>query len=445
MTDPFQPYEPVPPVARPASSIAGLLLLVIVFAIGVVVGQSGVLGGGPFAASPQQPGSSPPVSLATQPPDAPSDFGIFWQALELIRHNYVGRADVTDQQLTYGAIRGMMEALGDTGHSVFLTPEQVQAEQHALGGNVVGIGVLLGQRSGAVVILSVVDGGPAQQAGLRAGDQISAIDGQDVSTLTPDDIALRVRGDAGTTVKLTISRPSTGETLDFTIVRAEVRFPAASWALVPGTDIGLLRLIEFSTGSADDLKAARDAAVAAGAHSLILDLRGNPGGYVDQAVDVASLFLHGKTVYIRELADGERIPVATNNDIPSTDLPMVLLVDENTASSAEIVAGAIASAGRGEIIGQTTFGTGTVLLGYDLADGSAIRLAFERWLTPDGQLIFGHGINPNLSVALGADQVALEPAEVGALSPQAVGTMADGQLLDAVEFLSGTLPSPLPS
>jgi carboxyl-terminal processing protease len=439
------PSEPLPPKGRPALAIAGLLLLAVVFALGVAVGQSGLLGTPGSGGLPVGPQASGAVAQATQPPDAPSDFGLFWQAYELIQKNYVGRSDLSDQTITYGAISGMMQALGDTDHSVFLTPQEVQASQNALGGSVVGVGVLLGQRNGSVVVLQVVDNGPAGQAGMRAGDVIVAVDGQSVVGQDSGQIADQVRGQAGSSVKITVQRPSTGETLDFNIVRAEVHFPAASWAMVPGTRVALLNLIEFSTGSADELRQARDQAVAAGAQSLILDLRGNPGGYVDQAVDVASLFLKDKTVYIRELADNQRIPVATNNDYPATDLPMAVLIDGNTASSAEIVAGALESAGRGPVIGQTTFGTGTILLTYPLADGSAIRLAVERWLTPDGQLIFGHGITPTQTVALSANELPLDPSEVAAMTPAQVASMPDDQLRAAIDALTGATPSTSPS
>ncbi len=433
------PVEPVPPQGRPAVAIAGLLLLVVVFAFGVFVGQSGALG--TVTGGSQQPQASG-VGAQAVPSDAPADFGVFWQAYELIKQNYVGRGDLADQTITYGAISGMMQALGDTGHSIFLTPADVKASQNQLGGSVVGIGVLLGDRNGSVIVLQVVDNGPAGQAGMRAGDVIVAVNGQSVTGQNGQQIAALVRGAAGTSVEIGVQRPSTGETLDFTIVRAEVHFPAASWTMVPGTRVALLNLIEFSTGSAEELRQARDQAVAAGAQAFILDLRGNPGGYVDQAIDVASLFLKQKTVYIRGLADNQRIPVMTNDSIAATDLPLALLVDANTASSAEIVAGALESNQRGPVIGETTFGTGTILLTYPLDDGSAIRLAVERWLTPDGQLIFGHGITPTETVALPANQLPLDPSEVGALTPDQVATMPDDQLRAAIDALTGAAPSP---
>ncbi len=428
--------DPQAPSARPATGIAALVMLVIVFVTGVAVGQSGLLGRGPGGAPgstplPQSSGAPDPSAGAVQPPEG---FELFWEALETVRREFVGRDDLNERELTYGAIRGMIEALGDTGHSVFMTPEEVEAEQSSLGGNVVGIGVILGERDGEVVVSSVVPGSPAQRAGILAGDVIVEVDGISTAGLEPSELAAKVRGDEGTTVEVTVARPPDDEQLDFSIVRERIQIPATSWTIVPGTDIGLLRLNQFSTGSADELKTARDEAIAAGATSLILDLRGNPGGYVDQAVQSASLFMPEGNVYVRELANGERIPVPVNADVEETDLPLVVLVDDNTASSAEILSGGLQSNDRAPIIGTSTFGTGTVLLTYPLADGSALRLAIERWLTPDEELIFGEGITPDEVVELGPDDVPIEPEELRQLTPEQVEQLSDPQLLRAIEL-----------
>lgn len=451
MNDSQPRYEPTsappPPTPRPAAGIAALVLLLIVFVAGVGVGQSGLFASGAAANAPRTPQPAlspvPPTSGAESPvaqPRAPANFDLFWQALEVVRTNFVGREDLDENELTYGAIRGMIEALGDTGHSVFLTPQEVQSEQNALDGSVVGIGVLLGERDDGSVIVSVVPNSPAQRAGIKAGDQIVAVDGQDVEGLSPDEAAARVRGEEGSTVVVTIQRPSTGERLDFSIVREEIRIPSASWAMVPGTTVGLLRLAQFSAGSADELRVARDTVVNAGATSLILDLRGNPGGYVDEAVRSASLFMRDRVVYIRELASGERIPVETNDEVTSTDLPLVVLIDANSASSAEILAGAIKSAERAPLVGVTTFGTGTVLLPHPLADGSSIRLAVERWLTPDGELIFDRGITPTEEVELGPEDVPIEPDELRELGPDALSEITDTQLLRAMQLAGVDVP-----
>lgn len=442
LTSPPEPQSSIAPapVSRPARSIAAILLLIIVFAIGVAVGSTGALGrsAGAGGGTTNPPVTQPSAGAgASQPPNAPSDFGLFWEALNVIQQNFVGRADIDPQTLTYGAIRGMVEALGDTGHTVFLTPEQAQAEQNALDQNVVGIGVVLGEKDGQSVVVSVVPGSPAEGAGLKAGDVITAVNGQSTVGLPPDQLVDQVRGDAGSQVTVTVVRPSTGETLDFTMTREQIQFPSTSWTMVPGTDIALIRLSQFSAGSADELLAARDAALAAGANAIILDLRGNPGGYVDQAVKASSQYLDDKVVYISENADGVQTPVKTDNSITATDVPMVVLVDNNTASSAEIMSGAIQAAGRAQIVGETTFGTGTVLLPFTLSDGSVIRLAVERWLTPTGELIFGKGITPDIEVALGPNDVPIEPNELKDIAPDQLGTITDVQLLKAIELLGG--------
>jgi carboxyl-terminal processing protease len=461
------------PAQRPTGEpgrgwLAGLALIVaLVFIGGVFIGQSGLLGGPPggVSATPvaQQPSPPPdgtpaPVTTAqpgvtrgpgetrapmptpgpinTAPPDMPADFDVFWEAYQIIREHYVGRDQLGDVPMTYGAIRGLVDALGDTGHSIFLTPEELRREQESLGGTIVGIGVLLGDRDGRPVIVSVVSGGPASRAGLRSGDELVQVDGQNVERLAPEQIAPLVRGEEGTSVELRVNRPSTDELIDFTIVREEIRFPAASWAMVPGTRIAVLRFVQFSQGSAEELRFARDQAIAEGAQGLILDLRSNPGGLVHEAVDAASQFLGpGDTVYIRELADGTRIPVTASDSVEPTDLPLVVLVDEGSASSAEIMSGGIQSAGRAQLIGQTTFGTGTVLITYPLSDGSAVRIAIERWLTPEGELIFGRGIEPDITVELDPQVVPLEPEEISLLDPGAVDEMGDAQLLRAINEL----------
>ena len=438
------------------------------FVVGILLGQSGALGGrltsdapastlgAPASGSPASgsPASGSPAATGqpsgittdctsgdytmgspTEPSEAPADFDLFWQALACIRQNYVGRSDLNDTDLTYGAIQGMVDALGDTGHSVFLTPDALASEQQSLNGTVVGVGALLGTKDGQPVIVSVISGGPASKAGLKAGDVILSVNGEKVTDLGPSEVAAKIRGEEGTQVTVSILRPSTSEQLEFTMVREKIDFPAASWAFIPGTKIADLRLIQFSSGAADELRKARDEAVSQGATGFVLDLRSNPGGFVPEAVNTASLFLNDKTVYIRELASGERIPVQTDGNYPATDLPLVVLIDQGTASSAEIVSGALKSAGRGELVGETTFGTGTVLLTYNLADGSAVRIAVERWLTPDGELIFGKGISPTVELAMPATGRTLEPQEIGQLAPEAVATMDDAQMLKALEIL----------
>jgi carboxyl-terminal processing protease len=424
--------QPIAPSPKPSNALAAVLVLAVVFILGVTVGQSGFFGG-PTGAPPPGPTATPGLA----------NMDLFWDALQDIREKYVGRGELSDQTLLYGAIRGMVDALGDTGHSTFLTPEEVRLVQDSLNQSVVGIGVTIAERDGTSVVTSVLPDSPARDAGIQAGDVINAVDGESIVGLTLDELVSRVRGDAGTSVEVTLVRPSTGETLELTIVREELNIPAATWAFVPTTNVALLRLSSFSAGSGAELQAARDAATAAGATALILDLRANPGGYVNEAVNVASQFLREKIVYISEDAEGTQTPIPTDDGVEPTDLPLVLLVDQYTASAAEIVSGAIQSAGRAPIVGETTFGTGTVLDLFALGDGSQLRLATSRWLTPDGKLIFGKGITPDEVVPLAVDDMPVDPEMLSVSDQVAALTAARGdpQLLKALELLEVTLPA----
>lgn len=428
MNEPPVYLEPIAPSPRPASGLAAAVVLAVVFVVGVTVGQSSFGGA-----------TSTPAPAPTATPGL-ANMDLFWQALQDIRDRYVGRGELSDQALLYGAIRGMVESLGDTGHTTFLTPDEVRLVQDSLNQSVVGIGVTLAQQDGANVVTSVLPDSPAREAGIQTGDVINAIDGESIGGLSLDELISRVRGDAGTSVQVTLLRPSTGETLDLTIVREELRIPAATWAMVPGTTAALMRLSSFSAGSGDELLAARDAAIAAGATHLILDLRANPGGYVHEAVNAASQFLHQKTVYISEDADGVRTPITTDDAVQATDLPLVVMVDQYTASAAEIVSGALQSAGRAPIVGETTFGTGTVLDVFDLGDGSQIRLATSRWLTPDGEQIFGKGITPDEVVPLAADDIPVDPEMLEGLPPDQLSTLKDAQFFKALSLLGFALP-----
>ncbi len=390
----------------------------------------------PTASPSPAPASEAPAAGPTLPVGAPEDFGLFWEALQVIQERYVDRSALDDTSLTYGAIRGMVESLGDTGHTEFLTPDEVQAQQDSLSGTLTGIGVLLGERGGRPVVMSVISGTPAEAAGVRSGDVILAIDGTSAERLGTEGIVELVRGLEGTEVTLTVMHRGVAEPADITIVRQRIQLEPVSWSFVPGTMIADVRLIQFSAGAADAVRVALEEAIGQGAQAIVLDLRSNPGGLVDEAVGVASHFLDDGVVYQRRDADDATAPVSVLPDGLATDLPLVVLIDLGTASSAEIVSGAIADNERGTLIGEQTFGTGTVLNTIELSDGSAVRVGIERWLTPDGELIFDRGITPDEIVELPLDGALLEPADLRGLSAEEFAASSDLQLRRAVELLS---------
>ena len=220
-----------------------------------------------------------------------------------------------------------------------------------------------------------------------------------------------VRGEEGTTVTLGIRRRD-GSTSEIPIVRAEIEVLPVTWAFVPGTRVADIRLVQFSDGAADAVREALNEAIDQEATGVVLDMRGNPGGFVHEAVAIASMFLADGVVYQEQDRSGERRPVETTGTPIAPDLPLTVLVDYGSASSAEIVAAALQDNDRAQVIGQRTFGTGTVLNTFPLSDGSAIRLGVIEWLTPDGAGIFDTGITPDVEVALPADGAPTEPSEL---------------------------------
>jgi carboxyl-terminal processing protease len=382
---------------------------------------------------------APTTTVTAQPTadtgTAASMPALYQQAQQIIKKYFVGRDSVTDQQLLYGALRGMVEALGDTGHSVFLTPSEYQAYQASLSATVAGIGVLMSDNSGALVITKVLAGTPAAAVGIKAGDQITAVDGVSTSGWTLDQLGSKVRGAPGTIVKITVTRAGASAPIDFTITRAQVSVPLVGWGMIPGTGIADIVLVEFSTGASDQVAAAIATAKKAGATSIILDLRGNPGGYASEAVDVASQFIASGTVYVEEDANGKQTKVNVNPQVTSNGLPMTVVVDHGSASSSEIVAGALQDRGRAKIVGVATYGTGTVLQKFTLDDGSVIFLGTADWLTPNGHRIFGKGITPDQLVVLPPGSVPLDPTALGTMTTTQLAASGDTQLLAAIASL----------
>jgi carboxyl-terminal processing protease len=291
-------------------------------------------------------------------------------------------------------------------------------------------------RDGQTMIVAPIEGSPAEKAGLRAGDKIIAVDGVSTSGWSVSDLQSKVKGPEGTDVTLTILHPDAEEPVDVTITRAEVVVPSVSWRMLPD-NIALVRLASFDDDAGRELKAALRDAREQGAQAIVLDLRNNPGGLLDQAIEVASQFLpEGTTVLLEEDRDGQRETTGARDGGVALELPLVVLVNEGSASSAEIVSGALQAAGRATLVGETTFGTGTVLTPYRLSDGSRLLLGTQQWLTPDGRQIRGQGIEPDERVALPDEVAPLSPAEAVELGAGELRESPDVQLVRALELAS---------
>ncbi|MCC6166981.1 MAG: S41 family peptidase [Caldilineaceae bacterium] len=409
-----------------------LVVLVVIALVGMTSLGAGVLIGSSGVGSALWRGGSG---------EEPEQFGVFWQAWDIVQKNFVDRDALDPTAMTYGAIRGMVTALGDEGHTAFLTPEERERQQSDLSGTFSGIGAQLGVRDQLPVIVAPFDGSPADQAGVKAGDIIIKVDGQDVTTLPLNEIVALIRGPEGTDVTLSLLRPDENRSLEVTITRGEIKVPAASWAMIPGTQVALIRLSQFSANALPDVVRSVSEAKESGAASLIVDVRNNPGGLLEQAISVTSQFLKDGNVLLEEDAQGQRKAYAVESGGVATDLPLVVLINPGSASSAEIFAGAIQDHERGKLVGETTFGTGTVLQPYILEDGSALLLGTRQWLTPNGRLIRKQGISPDVAVELPIEADLLTPEEIEGMTPEELSASADTQMLKALELLGARPPA----
>jgi len=371
----------------------------------------------------------------TVPPDAESNFRLMAEAWNTIQRVYVDRNSVKPQLMAYGAISGMVDALGDTGHSRFLTPEMVKQERNLTKGELEGIGAEVQMKNGRLVIVAPIDGSPAQRAKLKPGDIIQKVDGKEVSGLPLDQAVDLILGPAGSSVKLTILDPQTGHTRDTSLTRARVILHNVTWKQLPGTTMAHLRIVTFSKGITKELREALSNIQRERLTGLILDLRNNPGGLYDEAVSTASQFLRSGNVLLEKNALEKIRPVPVQPGGTATALPMVVLINGGTSSGAEIVAGALQDAHRAKLVGEKTFGTGTVLETFSLSDGSALMLAIEEWVTPDGHVIWHRGITPDVAVSLPPEVTPLLPMTEGELTAQKLRESGDVQLLRALDLL----------
>jgi carboxyl-terminal processing protease len=314
----------------------------------------------------------------------------------------------------------MVDALGDE-HSSYMDPDQTQRLNTVLEGEYEGIGAEVDPTAEYLTIVTPFPNSPAEKAGLRPGDQVIAVDGDDMTGIDGNLVVRRVLGPAGSKVVLTILREGTPEPFDVEITRAKIVMPTLESRMLDG-NIAYVRLYGFGEKSASDLRNALEDLLAQEPVGLIFDLRNNGGGLLSAAVDVSSEFLEDKVVVIQEFGDGSRETLSTNGRGVATEIPLVVLVNEGSASASEIVAGAIQDYGRGQLVGMTTYGKGSVQLPLELRDDQGIvRVTIARWLTPNERQIHQAGLEPDVPVEL-----TVEDFDAG----------RDPQLDKAVELLS---------
>lgn len=375
------------------------------------------------------------VPLSDPQPAAEPDFKLLNEAWNIISKEYVERDAVQPEKLTYGAIGGMVGALGDTGHSTFLSPDMVPLAKHFIEGSFTGVGIEVRMKDGHVVIVAPIEGSPAQKAGLQSGDVIMGVDQKDVLGLPLDEVIKRIMGNSGTTVTLSVMSPKTGQVRSVSLVRAPITVHNVTWARLPESGLADIRIAGFSSGVNDDLRKALTEIKKAGLNSAILDLRDNPGGVFESVVGTTSQFLHSGTVALMKTNKGvtKSIPVVRGGLAP--DMKLVVLINGGTASAAEIMAGALQDSHRAKLVGEKTFGTGTVLEPFKLSDGSALLLAIAEWLTPDGRVIWHKGITPDVDVPLPPSSEPVYPAMLKGMTMAQIRSSGDSQFLKALDLL----------
>jgi carboxyl-terminal processing protease len=371
------------------------MVIVIVFTAGLIVGRSVDVDSSIF-----------PITTSRN-----LDMGMFWRVLDLTRRNYVDSDEIVDEELVYGAIKGMVSSLDDPA-TVFLTPEETDEYDAASEGKFFeGIGAELGYDDGQVVVVTPLEGSPAKAAGIRPGDYILKIDDYELTSEdTVYDAVAKIRGEAGTDVVLTVLHKGESEPVEITITRDEITIPSMSLEFI-GTeeDIAHFKIGRFTEASYDIWVSQWDKNVGeivdSGVDKMILDLRGNPGGFFDAAIYAGDDFLEeGFVISKQKDADGNIEDYDSTQGGDLLDIELVVLINSGSASASEILAGALKQAERGILIGEETFGKGTAQRVYDLEDGSSLHLTILKWLLPDGSNIErDNAITPDVEVELTND------------------------------------------
>jgi carboxyl-terminal processing protease len=384
------------------------------------------------------------VLMSGIPPGSVGDFRLMAQAWNIIDKYYVDRPAVRHSAMAAGAISGMTESLGDAGHSVYLTAPEARKAGAAVQGKLNGIGVEIIQSTNRqTVVLAPMDGSPAQQAGVRPGDVILEVDGHPVGGMSMSHISARMAGEAGQPVALTVLNPSDGRRRKMTIVRAAMKLNNVSWQRLPGSNLAHLRIAMFSDGETADLRKALLEIQKEGLQGIILDIRNNPGGALEEAIGSASQFLKSGNVMWEKNANAIITPVPVRPGGVATDIPLAVLVNGYSASDSEIVAGALHDNHRASLIGETTLGTGTVLTEFQLTDGSALMLAVQEWLTPNKVSFWHRGLEPDVRINLPPQVSILRPAAEREMTAEQLHDSGDTQLLKAIELLSHAAAKPL--
>ncbi len=327
------------------------------------------------------------------------DFSLFWKVWDLVKKKHIDSDKLDAQKMVYGAINGMLKATGDP-YSNFFDPQESKEFSQSIEGSFEGIGAELGMKNKILTVITPLDNSPAQKAGLRAGDKIIKVDGKMITDLSIDQAVDLIRGKKGTVVKLTVLSKGKEKTKEISIIRNVIELKSVS-VKFKKDKIAYVRITRFSENTDREFDIAMNKIIAAGSKGIVLDLRNNPGGLLNKAVAIASRMIpQGRVVVSEENSNGKTDSLYTSGGDKLSNLPMVVLINEGSASAAEILAGALRDDRGVTLIGKTSFGKGSVQQLMDLPGGSSVKITIAKWLTPNGNYIMKKGIKPDIEVKM---------------------------------------------
>lgn len=336
-------------------------------------------------------------------PDDVFDFNLYWEVWDSLKQNHVDKNMIKDKELFYGSLTGLAQSLDDP-YTVFMDPKASQEFAADLAGTFEGIGAEVGMRNDIVTIIAPLDGMPAQKAGLRAGDKVYAINGESTIGLTVDQAVKKIRGEKGTKVTLTILRGTGEKALDITITR-DVIFVKSVKTEMRKDGIFVIKVSNFNDDTLDLFNAAVNEVLVKNPKGIILDLRNNPGGYLETSVALASEWIEAGPIVAEQFGENKRNEYFSNGRARLKNFPTIVLVNGGSASASEIVAGALRDYKKATLVGEQTYGKGSVQTLQALSDGSALKITIAKWLTPAGDFINEKGIAPEIEVKLGQTDI----------------------------------------
>ncbi|MCL5011078.1 MAG: S41 family peptidase [Patescibacteria group bacterium] len=384
-----------------------IVFLAIVLAIGFLGYRAGIL------VEQSRLMKTPPANVIGSDLDKPNNvnFAIFWEAWRQLEKNFIGQDKIDYQKMVYGAVDGMTKSLGDP-YTSFFTPQQTTNFNEELSGRYEGVGMYVGIKDGQLTVISPLKGTPAEKAGLKAGDAILKIDGVDTKDMTVEEAVSKIKGERGTEVTLSIVRGDWQAARDFALKRELIEIPTLEWEK-KGDDIALIKIYQFNEILPGEFVKTSNEILRSGAKRIIIDLRNNPGGYLEVAQNIAGWFVKNNEVVVwQDMGENQaRKPHYANGNGAFMGYPAVVLINEGSASAAEILAGCLRDLRGVQLIGEKSFGKGSVQEQINLSDKSSLKITIAKWLTPKGNLIDKEGLAPDIEVAA-TSTATLEDAQL---------------------------------